>query len=136
MNKNIILPLTIALSAIAAGCSDDPEGTGKAPTFNEIELTPATCNPNDSVVATVTYKDKGSNYYFYHQYMTCNGSQIYINSSHTTSLPTNVKFAAPSKPGRYYVNFTSKISYTIGQTLFDVPEEKSAILTVVDPNEE
>lgn len=116
-------------------CDDDIDGTGTLPTFNDLELSPSTCYPEDSVAITVTFQEKGKDYYFYEQNITCDDGRIlYRNKNHTSSLPTKVKFAAPSKPGRYTITFNSKISYTIGKVLFDVPQEAKATLLVITPN--
>lgn len=135
MKTKFIILSTLFAAFFCAACSDDMESKSVKPTFSNIEVTPNTCNPGETVSATVNYKDKGAYFYFYSQIITMDDSIVYKSESHTTELPKNVKIIAPSKPGSHIVKYSSKVSYTSGTKLFDETESVQTTLNVVKPEE-
>ncbi len=117
-------------------CTDELESKSVKPSFEDISVIPSTCNPGDSVTVIVKYAKEGKYFYFYDQKVSLSDTiSIFTCNEHTTNLP-NVRFKAPAKPGKYTVKFSSKISYTSGTTLFDVPDNAFGTLTVVSPEED
>lgn len=114
--RKLLLCSALALGGMMTFSACDEDKPAVAPKLDKIELSPSTCNPGDSVTATVTIKEEGAYYYYsYQEYKIGNSSYRLGSKSYNTSNPklTNgsvsaltgtatFKFKAPAKSDTTY----------------------------------
>ncbi len=106
---NRLLPFSaIALitALVFVACDDDDDGTSTAPKFDQIVLTPSTCNPGDSITATVTIAEEGNYYYYSYQEYTIGNSTYRLGSnSYNNSNPNRTNGSISALTGNATFTF-------------------------------
>ena len=134
MKRNLLTTLMMATMAMTTAMMvscDDEEAQYHPPVFSGITFSPNPCHEGDAVTATVTYQDKGENWYYFKQVFELDGTKVseLIKDGKTyMPNPPMCAFTAPAA-GTHTVKFRATPSATAGQTLY--PGEVSVTATLV-----
>ena len=110
MKKNLLTMASIAMMALLTfmSCEDD-KAQYHAPVYKAITFSPNPCYPGDEVTATITYSNKGENWYYFKQTFVLDGETILQRTKSSTSTtlpdPPTCTFTAPAA-GTHTFTFT------------------------------